>query len=197
MRVATTFGTKPIAEDYLAGFRSIMERLDLEAIDRVVEHLRAARDRGSTIYLAGNGGSSATASHWANDLAKSTKRSGRRFLRVLCLSDNTPWLTALANDEGYDRAFAGQIENFAQPGDVLIVLSASGNSRNVIRAVELANDRELVTIAFLGFDGGRLKRMVHEAVWVETAIGEYGLVETSHMLVADIVTTCLIRDRAP
>jgi D-sedoheptulose 7-phosphate isomerase len=110
------------------------------------------------------------------------------------LSDNASWLTALGNDEGYERVFAGQLENFAEPGDVLIVISASGRSRNLIEAVELARGRGLVTIGLLGFDGGVLKDMVTEALVVESEIGAYGPVETAHALVADIITTCLIRD---
>ena len=98
--------------------------MDLDAVQRLVEHLRTARDADGTVYVAGNGGSAATASHWANDLGKGTKSSGRAFMRVMCLSDNVSWLTALANDEGYDRAFSGQLENFAGPGDVFVARRA-------------------------------------------------------------------------
>jgi D-sedoheptulose 7-phosphate isomerase len=110
------------------------------------------------------------------------------------LADNVPWLTALANDEGFERVFAGQLENFAQPGDVLIVISASGRSQNLVKAVELATERGLVTVGLVGFDGGVLKDMVTEVLWTESAIGAYGLVESGHALVADIITTCLIQD---
>jgi D-sedoheptulose 7-phosphate isomerase len=194
MKVSETFQTKLIAREYLAGFVALLERADLDALERVVERLRVARDAGAMVYLAGNGGSAATATHWTNDLAKATKRSGRAPMRALCLSDNTSWLTALGNDEGYERVFAGQLENFARPDDVFIVISASGNSPNLMRAVELARERGLVTIGLLGFDGGALKSMVTECLWLETEIGEYGLVETGHVLLADIITTCFIRD---
>ena len=197
MAVANRLQTKLLAREYLASFAALMERVDLDALERVVERLRVARDGGAMVYLAGNGGSAATATHWTNDLAKATKRSGRSPMRVMCLSDNTSWLTALGNDEGYERVFAGQLENFARAGDVLIVISASGNSPNLLEAVELAESRGLVTIGLLGFDGGALKDMVTERLWLETEIGEYGLVETGHVLLADIVTACLIRDIAP
>lgn len=160
-------------------------------------HLRRAREEGATIYLAGNGGSAATATHVANDLGKATRKSGRRPIRVMCLSDNVAWLTALGNDEGYERVFAGQLENFAAPGDVLIVISASGNSPNLVHAVELARARGLVTIGVLGFDGGRLKAMVDEALWLRSEHGLYGPVESAHVVVLDMVTACLIDDRAP
>jgi D-sedoheptulose 7-phosphate isomerase len=195
MKLSATPQTKLIAREYLAEFVAQLEHVDLEALERVVERLRAARDAGSMVYIAGNGGSAATATHWANDLAKATKRSGRAPMRMMCLSDNTSWLTALGNDEGYERVFAGQLENFARPDDVLIVISASGNSPNLLRAVELARERDVVTIGLLGFDGGALKSMVTESLWLETEIGAYGLVETGHVLMADIITTCFIRDR--
>ena len=195
MKLSATVQTKLIAREYLAEFVARLEHLDLEALERVVERLRAARDAGSMVYIAGNGGSAATATHWANDLAKATKRSGRAPMRMMCLSDNTSWLTALGNDEGYERIFAGQLENFARPDDVLIVISASGNSPNLLRAVELARERDVVSIGLLGFDGGALKSMVTESLWLETEIGAYGLVETGHVLMADIITTCFIRDR--
>ena len=195
MKLSATLQTKLIAREYIAEFVARLGHIDLDALERVVERLRTARDAGSMVYIAGNGGSAATATHWANDLAKATKRSGRAPMRMMCLSDNTSWLTALGNDEGYERVFAGQLENFARPDDVLIVISASGNSPNLLRAVELARERDVVTIGLLGFDGGALKSMVTESLWLETEIGAYGLVETGHVLMADIITTCFIRDR--
>jgi D-sedoheptulose 7-phosphate isomerase len=185
-----------ILQGYLEVFQQLMDSLDLKAVERIVERLRVARDTGATVFIAGNGGSAATATHLVNDLGKATKRSGQPPLRVMCLSDNVSWLTALANDEGYERAFSGQLENFARAGDVLIVISASGNSPNLLDAVRLANDRELVTIALLGFDGGALKELVDEVAWVETPPGLYGPVESAHIVLADLVTTCLIEDVA-
>jgi D-sedoheptulose 7-phosphate isomerase len=181
---------------YLDEFQRLLAGLDVAAVVRVVERLREARDRGSTIYVGGNGGSAATATHLVNDLGKATKRSGQRALRVMCLSDNVSWLTALANDEGYERVFTGQLENFAGEGDVLIVISASGNSRNLIEAVDYARAHGLVTIGLLGFDGGMLKDRVDDCVWIESEMGAYGPVESGHSVVCDIVTTCLINDRA-
>lgn len=192
---AETAPAQQIIARYLRDFEQLLRKVDIVAVERVVDLLRAARDRGGTIYIAGNGGSAATASHWANDLGKATKIAGRGWIRVMCLSDNTPWLTALANDEGYERAFAGQLENFAGPGDVFIAISASGNSPNLVHAADLSNERGLVTIALLGFDGGALKDRVTEYLWLETEAGAYGLVETAHSVLCDIVTTCLIEDR--
>lgn len=184
-----------LIERYLVDFDAILRAIDREAVARVVDRLCRARDAHRTVFIAGNGGSAATASHLANDLGKAAKHASRHPFRVMGLADNASWLTALANDEGYERVFAGQLENFASPGDVLIVISASGNSPNLVRAVELAQTRSMETIGFLGFDGGKLLTLVDDAVWVESRIGSYGLVETAHTLLCDIVTTCLIADR--
>lgn len=186
---------KEIAEEYLRACRNLLQRVDIAAVERVVQRLRDARDRGATIYVAGNGGSAATASHWVNDLGKATKRSGRAPMRVMSLSDNVSWLTALGNDEGYERVFSGQLENFARPGDVLVVISASGNSPNLLRVVELARERGVYTIGFLGFDGGGIKKTADDSVWLETERGAYELVESIHSVLCHLVTMCLVHDR--
>lgn len=183
-----------LAAVYLADLRAALDAIDVPAILRIVERLRVARDAGRTIFIAGNGGSAATASHWVNDLGKATKRSGRRAIRVMGLTDNVSWITALGNDEGYDRVFSGQLENFVEPGDVLAVISASGNSPNVLRAVEAARTAGAVTVGFVGFDGGKLRELVDECLWVPTPNGAYGVVESAHTVACDIVTTCLIGD---
>jgi len=190
------FEAKLIAADYLREFTELLRLVDLDAVERTVECLRRVRDAHGTVYVAGNGGSAATASHWANDLGKATKASSRAFMQVMCLSDNVSWLTALANDEGYDRVFSGQLENFAGPGDLFVAISASGSSPNLIEAAELARERGVVTIGLLGFDGGALKELVDECLWLPTEQGQYGLVESGHSVLCDILTTCLMQDLA-
>lgn len=183
-----------LATAYLAELGAALDSIDVPAILRIVERLRVARDAGRTVFIAGNGGSAAIASHWVNDLGKATKRSGRPPIRVMGLTDNVSWITALGNDEGYERVFSGQLENFVEPGDVLAVISSSGNSPNVVRAVEDARAAGAVTVAFVGFDGGKLRNLVDECLWVPTAQGAYGVVESAHAVAVDIVTTCLIGD---
>ncbi|HET9717863.1 MAG TPA: SIS domain-containing protein [Pseudolabrys sp.] len=184
-----------VISTYTANLRHLLGEVPVYPIYRVVDIFREARDRGAFIYIAGNGGSSATASHWVNDLGKATKRSGCPPLRVMCLSDNVSWFSALSNDEGYDRAFAGQLENFATAGDVLTCISASGNSPNLVRAVELAQRRKLTTVGLLGFDGGVLKDLVDEAVCIHTEKGAYELVEDVHSAICHAITRCLVADR--
>lgn len=186
---------RELATSHLRSLASLFGSMDLDGVERVFQRLRTARDSGALVYIAGNGGSAATATHWANDLGKGAKRSGRAPIRVMCLSDNTSWLTALANDEGYERVFSGQMENFARPEDVLVVISASGNSRNLVRAVELARERGVTTIGFLGFDGGVLKGMVDDFVWIPTEKGAYEQAEDCHMTLCHILTMCLAQDR--
>jgi D-sedoheptulose 7-phosphate isomerase len=184
-----------VISTHVANLRCALADLQIDAIGRLVDIFRGARDRGAFIYIAGNGGSSSTASHWVNDLGKATKRSGCQPFRVMCPSDNMSWLSALANDEGYERVFAGQLENFARPGDVLTCISASGNSSNLVRAVELARTRGVTSVGLLGFDGGVLKGLVDHAVCVTSEIGMYELVEDVHMAICHAVTKCLVADR--
>jgi len=191
------WSVKHLTSEYLEALSALLLRVDLDALGRIAERLRAARDAGATVYVAGNGGSAATASHWVNDLGKATKGSGRPPLRAMSLPDNVSWLTALANDEGYDRVFSGQLENFAKPGDVLVVLSASGNSANLLGAVELAARMGLATVGLLGFDGGLLKSKVSEYLWIPSDPGAYGLVEDAHAAVCHALTRCLAEDYPP
>ena len=186
-----TADVKSFADLYIGQFQSLCSAIDLDAVARVTEQLAAAREARATIFIAGNGGSAATASHWANDLGKATRAPDKPPIRVLSLSDNVSWFTALANDEGYDRVFSGQLENLAQPGDVLMVISASGNSPNLVNAVTLAKEKNVKTVGLLGFDGGVLRPLVDECIWVATEDGLYGPVESVHLMVCHLVTASL------
>jgi D-sedoheptulose 7-phosphate isomerase len=182
------------AAEYLRMLEGVLRDVDLGGLLRICAAVQRARDTGGTLYLAGNGGSAATASHWANDLGKATKASGYKPIRVVSLSDHLSWLTALANDEGFERVFSGQLENFARPGDVLVVFSASGNSPNLVHAVHAARSLGASTIGFLGFDGGVLRSLVHDYILVPTPKGAYGQVEDAHMVFCHLLTTWLASD---
>lgn len=185
-----------VARNYVRGFAQLLDELDFDAVGRIIDRLQTARRDGATIFLAGNGGSAATAAHWANDLNKAAKREDAPPIRAINLSDNMPWFSALANDEGYERVFAGQLESLARPGDVLFVISASGNSPNLVEAVATAQAQETTSLALLGFDGGRLRMEVDDYVLVQTSAGAYGPVETMHSLLCDVITSCLARELA-
>jgi len=186
--------TSAASRTYLAAFADTMAGVDHGAIAAVVDRLRAARDREATIFVAGNGGSASTASHLVNDLSKATRGPAAPPMRVIGLADNIAWFSALANDEGYERVFAGQLENLARPGDLLLLISASGNSPNLLRAVDTASAIGMVTVAMLGFDGGALLDRVDEPLWVPTDTGAYGFAENAHSVLCDLVTSCLASD---
>ncbi len=180
-----------VARSYLGYLRELLDSIDLGQIERIVDALRAARARGASVYVVGNGGSASTASHFATDLGKLPARPGLKPMRVGSLTDNAAWITALGNDHGFENVFAGQLDGLLKSGDVLVAISASGNSPNVLRAVELAKKRAAVTVGIVGFDGGELLRMVDLPLFVRSVPGRYGPVEDAHLAAHHIITACL------
>jgi D-sedoheptulose 7-phosphate isomerase len=170
------------SREYLARVRDLLDGLAAPA-DRFVETLWGAFEAGATVFLAGNGGSAAAASHFGQDLAKGTladMQATRRF-RVIPLTDNVGYITALANDEGYESVFEQQLRNLGRAGDVLVAISGSGNSPNVLRAVDYARSIGMRTVGVTGYDGGALRRRadlsVHVPVW------DMGMAEALHGVV--------------
>lgn len=180
------------ALNYLRYIGELAAKLDHNAIAAMISQFMAARDSGATIYFCGNGGSAATASHFANDIAIGT-RSWERPFRAVSLTDNNAVMTAIANDDGYDHVFTQQLQVYLRPGDVVVAISASGNSGNVVEAVRLAKQRGNPTVALTGFDGGKLRELADICVHVPTARGEYGPVEDIHMVIDHLVGAYLAR----
>ena len=178
-----------IARDYVARVRELLAGLDLAAVAAAVNVVLDAYDSGCTVFICGNGGSASTASHMAADLGKNTVAAGRPRLRVLSLNDNMAWLSALANDLGYENVFVEQIENLLKPRDVLIALSASGNSPNIVRAAEFAKAHGGRVLALVGFQGGRLRELADVAVHLPC--DAYGPVEDGHLVINHIFTEAL------
>ena len=147
------------ASQYIASLQPLL--VDLAGMDftHVEAILLQAREEGRTIFIIGNGGSAATASHMANDLNKGATVSGQRRFRALALTDNVPLITAWANDTRYELIFVEQMANYLRPGDVLVAISGSGNSPNIIAAVEWARREGAVTVGLTGGNGGRLRRI--------------------------------------
>jgi D-sedoheptulose 7-phosphate isomerase len=185
-------GPSAFAKSYLNYLRDVLEQIDVAAIDSVVEALLAARAEDRTIFVLGNGGSAATAAHLVNDLTGGMPASSRRF-RIFSLVDNAALLSAVANDYGYENVFVRQLEGILRPGDVVIAISASGSSRNVVRAVTHANAVGAVTVGLTGFDGGRLRQLARIHVHVPTDDGEYGPAEDAHLALAHVITNYLRR----
>ena len=180
------------ARRYLEYLNKVLAQIDPEAIARLVQTLLDARMRGATVYFIGNGGSASTASHFANDLAIGTNSYEKPF-RVISLADNQAIITALGNDFGYEDIFVRQLRVLGRPGDVLVAISASGNSPNIIRAMEHAARVGIKTVAITAFDGGRMKHMADETIHVPTEPKEYGPAEDAHMILDHLIGAYLIR----
>ena len=183
----------PSSRAYLKQVAALLDELP-DQCDRLVETLYRGFEQGRTVFLAGNGGSAANASHFGQDLAKGTLASmaaTRRF-RVIPLTDNIGYITALANDEGYDSVFEQQLRNLATAGDLLVAISGSGNSPNVLRAVEYARSIGMTTIGVTGFDGGKLRAMAD--VRVHIPIEDMGMTEALHAVVFH-AAMCFLRER--
>lgn len=165
--------------NYVQSQKTALDSIPVEGVARIVEHLRRALDEDRQIFVFGNGGSAANASHFATDLGKgASDKLGRRF-RVLSLNDNVSWLTALGNDYAYEDVFLRQLENYGRAGDVVLTMSVSGNSPNLVKAVEWARRNGLVTIALLGAKRGALATLAQEVIVIDSV--HYGRVEDAHM----------------
>jgi D-sedoheptulose 7-phosphate isomerase len=171
--------------DYLDRLTTTLESMPAESIERLSEMLYRAYVDGKQVFTLGNGGSASTASHMAADLAKNTIGPNMRRFRIMSLNDNIPMLTALSNDLGYENVFAEQLQNLIQPGDVLIVLSGSGNSPNVVKAMEYARSQSAEVGALLGFGGGRAAELADISILVESS--DYGVVEDAHLVLNHIL----------
>jgi D-sedoheptulose 7-phosphate isomerase len=173
-------GLHGYVESYFDRLRGTIDRIPLERIERIGEILFRAYEHNKQVFVVGNGGSAATASHMACDLGKNTIGPNQRRFRILSLTDNTPLLTALANDVGYDHVFSEQLVNLIRPGDVLIVITGSGRSPNILEAMRYSRDRAATVIALLGFDGGPARDLADELILVPS--DDYGLIEDLHMI---------------
>lgn len=183
------------ARGYLTYLSKVLAEMNADEIAAFIEALQNARDQGSTIYFMGNGGSAATASHFVNDIVIGS-RSWKKPFRAHCLSDNVAGLTAIANDYGYDDVFLLPLKAHLRRGDVVVAISASGNSPNVIKAVEYANEQGAITIGLTGFDGGKLRKIAKLPVHVPSNKGEYGPVEDVHMILDHLVGGYLMQSCA-
>jgi D-sedoheptulose 7-phosphate isomerase len=188
MKTASDF-----AKDYLGGLKDVLDRLPLKPIDEIIRAIEQARDEGRQIFVIGNGGSAATASHMMNDLCKGTL--GHKGdapwprLRVIALTDNVSLMTAWANDTDFNHIFSEPLKNLAQRGDVLVAISASGNSPNIIAAVEAAKQIGVTVLGLAGFTGGKLSKMADVSLVVPS--DGYGPVEDVHMILDHIITSYL------
>lgn len=177
------------SKNYFSYLSKVLNSLDTKELDKLVNLLLRKRQNGNTIFVAGNGGSSTTASTMANDIGfdilKKTKTN--KAFRILSLNDNMSVLTAITNDVGYENVFLNQLKIHYKKGDALIIISASGNSENLIKACDFVKNNNGKTIGFLGFDGGKLLKMCDIKIHVKTNKGEYGPTEDAHLIVNHIL----------
>lgn len=180
-------GTTLSARDFLARVGAELGRVDIRQVEMLADLIYRQYQEGRFVFICGNGGSGSNASHFCEDLGKSTlKREDftndqRKRLKVLSLTDNTPYILAWANDEGFDRVFVEQLKNLASPGDLLIAISGSGNSPNILKAVEWANAKGLTTLGCTGFSGGKLKSLAKHNLHVP--LDDMGIVESIHLTI--------------
>ncbi len=178
-----------LVRNYIQELQTTLGELPLEKIQQIVDILHEARLNKRQVFIMGNGGSASTASHFVCDLAKNTRIDGWPHFRVIGLTDNMATFSAYANDEGYENVFASQLANFVRPDDVVIGISTSGESPNVLKAIELANKAGALTVGFTGFNGGQLGRIVDLNIHVANSCIEQ--VEDVHLMLEHAICSAL------
>jgi D-sedoheptulose 7-phosphate isomerase len=177
--------------DYFSQGQKILAAISPTEVSHLAAAIEKVRVAGKTVYIAGNGGSASTASHFATDIGIGSLRRANP-VRVVSLCDNTAVMTAISNDISYDAVFEQQLRLLAQPGDLLVVISASGNSGNLVSVVNAAKEMGVSAYSLTGFDGGKLKAMTPGTnVHVQTEHGAYGLVEDAHLAICHVITECV------
>jgi D-sedoheptulose 7-phosphate isomerase len=179
-----------VAADYLGRLAQVLTLIPDEAVSSMIDLLQEAQATGRRVYIIGNGGSAATASHFVCDLTKTARVPGQPPLRAFALADNGAVMTAWANDSDYDDTFAQQIFGLAEAGDVVIAISASGNSPNILAGLKAASARRAHTISLVGFDGGAAALL--SDVVIHVPCRDYGLVEDAHSAIGHAVTAAML-----
>jgi len=177
---------KQFTNGYFAELKRTLDEIPIEKVERVVQLIYEAYCNNKYVFIMGNGGSASTASHFACDLGKGTICEGKPRFRVMSLNDNIPLITALSNDFGYDRVFVEQLMNLVNPGDLVISITGSGNSPNVLKAIEYAKKQGAKTIGLIGFGGGKVQEVVDEHITVSNT--NYGQVEDIHLVLSHAIS---------
>jgi len=175
-------------ENYLKRVNKALSLIDSDHLLAAVSMIRDTVETGNSLWLSGNGGSAATASHFATDLSRCNNSSGEP-VKGISLCDNSGLITAIGNDFGFDLVFSRQLSNVAVKGDLLVVISASGNSKNLILAMEWAKNNGVKTLALTGFDGGKAKMLADTSLHVPTSDGDYGVAEDAHSMLCHFLSS--------
>ncbi|GAA4404381.1 SIS domain-containing protein [Nibrella viscosa] len=172
-------------QDYLNQQKAAYDSIPVEQVARIADLMKQCWQEDRQLFVFGNGGSAANASHFITDLGKgASDKLGKRF-RCLSLNDNTAWLTALGNDYSYDDVFVGQLQNYARPGDLVLTMSVSGSSPNLVKAMDWANQQGLTTVALVGGKRGKLADLAQEVIVIDSE--HYGRVEDAHMTICHML----------
>ena len=174
------------SKNYFDYLKVLIDKLSIENVSKFIELILETRENNKTIFFIGNGGSASTASHFVNDISLGSRQFEKPF-RAISLCDNQAVITAIGNDDGYENIFLQQLQTQAKAGDVLVAISASGNSPNIIKAINWAKDNDLTTVGLSAFDGGMLAKQSDLNIHVPTKIGEYGPAEDLHMVICGLV----------
>ena len=174
------------SKNYFDYLKVLIDKLSIENVSKFIELILETREHNKTIFFIGNGGSASTASHFVNDISLGSRQFEKPF-RAISLCDNQAVITAIGNDDGYENIFLQQLQTQAKAGDVLVAISASGNSPNIIKAINWAKDNDLTTVGLSAFDGGMLAKLSNLNIHVPTKIGEYGPAEDLHMVICGLV----------
>jgi len=182
-------------DGYCERLCQLMNQINKDIITQIVERIEKRIKAGNMIFLAGNGGSSAVLSHWVNDLVVGNYIESQKAIRAINLTDNQSLITALGNDEGYENVFIGQLRALSKEGDLLIAMSVSGNSPNIIKALEWAKKHGIETVGIAGCDGGRLISISDCGLLIESTKDEYGPVEDAFSILTHVISTYLAQKR--
>ena len=178
------------ASDYKRRLLAALDTVELDRVEELIQVFRKARDEGRQIFVFGNGGSAATANHFACDVVKGASYGREKRFKIMSLSEQIPTMTAYSNDVGYESVFVEPLKNFARPGDIAMGISGSGNSENVIQAINFANGIGCYTVGLSGLTGGRLRPSVNLSVHVSD--GHMGRVEDAHFFICHMVCYCFM-----
>lgn len=185
----STTNMRHYATEYIGQVKAMLDALDPKEIERLSDALLDAYRNDRQVFVIGNGGSASAASHMACDLGKGTAIPGKRRLRAISLTDNMAMFSAIANDFGYENVFVEQLKNVFNRGDVVIGISASGNSPNVVNAIQWANEQGGITVAIVGFTGGQMRKEADIVIYLKN--DEYGPVEDGHLIINHMLATFL------
>lgn len=192
--MSTKSNMEVFLKSYIKKLNDILDKIDPLILRSVVDQMTLAFSRGNTVYVAGNGGSAATASHMQADFSFFVRYFTKFRPKIIALTDNVPMITAVGNDTSFENIFVEQLRGQFVAGDVLIVISASGNSMNLVRAVEYVNDKGGMSISFIGFLGGRLNDISKIPLYTPNETGDYGPIEDVHMILNHIIVNYLAKD---